>query len=130
MGNNRGGRRLKLRRQQVPDPDQNTNEVSAGYQQVQEFLGYPTGEFRPKRVSGKIDACQNAKTQGDPECGATPRHSQEARKEQQGKEQAALNDSRSPVDHGYTSNPPDAIVRGRIHSEQNTNYKQQTCYAL
>ena len=101
MGNNREGRRFKFGRQQIPDPDRNTNEVGAGYQQIQIFRRYSTGEFRAKSEHGKINAGQDPKTQRDPECGATPGQTQEAGKEQQGKKQARLNHSRSPVDDEY-----------------------------
>src|ERR1700674_3083287 len=124
MGNNREGCRFKFGRQQIPDPSRNTNEVGAGYQQIQEFRAYPTGEFRAKSGIGEIDAGQDPKSQRDPECGATPGQAQEAGKEQQGKQQSILNHSRSPVDDEYPGVPPAGIVPGRIDSKQNTHYKQ------
>src|SRR5208282_4271451 len=51
-------------------------------------------------------------------------------KEQQGKERATLNHSRSPVDDEYTRDKPESTVTGRIDSEQNTYHNQQTCHAL
>src|SRR6266849_4261829 len=81
-GNILGGRKFKFGRQRIPDPHQNTNEVGAGYQQIQEFPRYITREFRAKSRKGKINAGQDPKTQCDPECGATPGQAQEAGKEQ------------------------------------------------
>src|ERR1035437_31129 len=93
MGNNCERRRFRFGRQQIPDPDRNANEESAGCQEIQEVRAYPTGEFRAKSVNSKVDAGQNPKTQRDPECRATPGETQETGKEQQGMEQATLNQS-------------------------------------
>src|SRR6202158_669507 len=130
MGNVRRGRKFNFGRQQISDPDRNTNEVSTGYQQIQKIRRGLTGECRAKSKHGKIKTRQNRKTQRDPECGATPRQTQEAGKEQQGKEQAGLNHSRAPVDDEYTCIPFGTIAPGRIDGKQNTRSKQQTGYAL
>src|ERR1035441_1855577 len=62
MGNNCERRRFRFGRQQIPDPDRNANEESAGCQEIQEVRAYPTREFRAKSVNSKVDAGQNPKT--------------------------------------------------------------------
>src|SRR5208337_102316 len=96
-GNNRDRRRLKFGRQQIPDPDRNTNEVGAGHQQIQEPQGCLAGECPAKSEHREIGAGQYPKTQRDPECRAAPGQTQKAGKEQQSKEQPTLNHSRAPV---------------------------------
>src|ERR1700704_5501166 len=130
MGNVRGERKFNFGRQQISDPDRNANEVSTGYQQIQKIRRGLTGKCRAKGKHGEIKTRQNRKTQRDPECGATPRQTQEAGKEQQGNKQARLNHSRAPVNDEYPCIALGAIAPGRIDGKQSTRSKQKTCYAL
>src|ERR1700678_523053 len=84
----REGHRLMFRRQQIPDPDQNTNQVSARSQKVQKFRSYPGSESCANGINRQIHARQDSKAQGNSKCRATPGQTQKAGKEQQRKQQA------------------------------------------
>src|ERR1700678_1370988 len=121
----REGHRLMFRRQQIPDPDQNTNQVSARSQKVQKFRSYPGSESCANGINRQIHARQDSKAQGNSKCRATPGQTQKAGKKQKRKQQATLNHSRSPADDDNTRDQSEAIAAGRIHREHHTHYKQQ-----